>query len=62
MSTCSPSFGEREREQGAFRERESRELLERESRELFESESWELLEKSATVRTMLGVLSLVSGV
>ena len=51
---------EREREQGAFRE--SRELLERESRELFESESWELLEKSATVRTILGVLSLVSGV
>ena len=40
----------------------SRELLERECRELFESESWELLEKSATVRTILGVLSLVSGV
>ena len=28
----------------------------------FESESWELLEKDATVRMILGVLSLVSGV
>ena len=47
-----------------FGERESRELLERESRELLEREreSRELLEKSATVRTILGVLSLVSGV
>jgi len=61
-------FGERETrellesESRELLESESRELLESESRELFESESWELLEKSATVRTILGVLSLVSGV
>ena len=60
MSTWSPSFGERESRELLVSE--SRELLERESRELFESESWELLEKSATVRMILGALSLVSGV
>ena len=56
MSTCSPSFW-REREQGAFRE-----LGAFREQGAFESESWELLEKDATVRMILGVLSLVSGV